>query len=58
MAVITFDGMDTNTIIEYFMNAFKLLKVKIDISVIKGDNFNNKRGIDSLSLLLEKAKNQ
>jgi hypothetical protein len=52
MVIITFDGMDTNTIIEYFINSFKVLKVKIDICIIKGDNFNNKRGVESLNILL------
>lgn len=50
--------MDSSSIIDYFYKSFKSLKMKIEISIIKADTANCKRGIDALSDYIAIAKDK
>lgn len=57
MAIVAFDGIDTGSIVQYFTNSFRFLKVKMEVTIIKSGNFNQKRGMELINFLIDKAKN-
>jgi hypothetical protein len=56
LGIITFDGIDSNTIVDYFDRTFKSIKLKIEICNIKADNSKLTRGIEFIKSFIEMAK--